>query len=529
MKERHHARRVLLAKSLHPGQERHSGPRCRDRRPGVKRPSLIVAGRSPIRLLAATWKHTFAEVGMTYATHEFGGECSLDEIERIKQAARQSKSQVVIGAGGGKVLDAARAAAADLNLPVVNCPTVASSDAPCTALSVIYSADGVVEGSRIYRKNPDLVLVDTQVIAQSPPRLLVAGMGDALATWFEAKTCADGRVKNMRGGLSTQSALALAKLCYETLLADGADALRSIEAQVVTPALERLVEANTLLSGLGFESSGLAAAHAIHNGLTTASPTHAYLHGEKVAFGLLTQLVLEGQPRSVLDRVLGFATEVGLPITLAEIGLTDLTEEDLLKIAVRATADGETIHNEPFAVQPDMVADAIIAANAIGKKWKADNRPYAASRLGSTCPLSTLQGRRNRVVQTALLALACLLGLGSRRFSYVLPGFIAAFAGDTLWALAVFLGLALVLPRIHAKDRHARDGILDLDRIQPALPRSVDRLDSPDTLGWVGSRIRISMERPCLLRAGRRPGSLNRSNQLAIPESTHNQFGMSGL
>ena len=112
---------------------------------------------------------------------------------------------------------------------------------------------------------------------------------------FEAKTCVDGGVKNLRGGLSTQSALALAKLCYRTLLADGADALRAVE-QVVTPALERLVEANTLLSGVGFESSGLAAAHAVHNGLTTAPATHAYLHGEKVAFGLMTQLVLEGKP-----------------------------------------------------------------------------------------------------------------------------------------------------------------------------------------------------------------------------------------
>src|SRR5262249_22183552 len=145
------------------------------------------------------------------------------------------------------------------------------------------------------RKNPELVLVDTQVIALSPPRLLVAGMGDALATWFEARTCVEGHVKNMRGGLSTQSALALAKLCYRTLLADGADALRAVQTKVVTPALERIVEANTLLSGLGFESSGLAAAHAIHNGLTTAPSTHAYYQGEKVSFGLLAQLVLEGQ------------------------------------------------------------------------------------------------------------------------------------------------------------------------------------------------------------------------------------------
>ncbi len=123
----------------------------------------------------------------------------------------------------------------------------------------------------------------------------------------------------------------------------------------------------------GSKSSGLAAAHAIHNGLTTAKGTHPYLHGEKVAFGLLAQLVLEGQPRSVLHRVLTFAIEVGLPITLAEIGLTDLPKEALQKIAIRATAAGETIHNEPFEVQPDMVADALMAADAMGRAWRKDH------------------------------------------------------------------------------------------------------------------------------------------------------------
>src|SRR5437762_2622128 len=283
---------------------------------GLIGPALVVGGRSPIRLLSESWKRTFAEASIAYAVHEFGGECSLAEIERIKQAAKQNKSQVVIGAGGGKVLDTARAAAADLELPVVNCPTVASSDAPCSALSVIYTAEGVFQEYRFYRKNPDLVLVDTQVIAQGPPRLLAAGMGDALATWFEAKTCVEGHVRNMRGGASTCSAAALAELCYRVLLDDGAEALRAVRHKVVTPALERLVEANTLLSGLGFESSGLAAAHAVHNGLTAAAGTHDFFHGEKVAYGLMVQLVLEGQSRAVLEQVLSFSTAVGLPVTL---------------------------------------------------------------------------------------------------------------------------------------------------------------------------------------------------------------------
>jgi len=277
---------------------------------------------------------------------------------------------VIIGAGGGKALDTARAAAADLCFPVVTCPTTASSDAPCSALSIVYTADGVFEEFRIYRRNPDLVLVDTQVIARSPVRLLVAGMGDALATWFEANTCVEGGIRNMRGGTSTRSALALAELCYRTLLEDGAAALAAIRTQSVTPDLERIVEANTLLSGLGFESSGLAAAHAVHNGLTAVPETRAFLHGEKVAFGVLVQLMLERQPRSVVERVLRFSTSVGLPVSLAEIGLGEMTPDMLDRIAVRSTARGETIHNEPFEVLPGMVADAIRAADAVGREWQ---------------------------------------------------------------------------------------------------------------------------------------------------------------
>jgi len=337
---------------------------------GLEGPVLIIAGKTVIGLLAQTWQRSLAESGLKHAIHRFGGECSPAEIERGKMAGRELGAQTIVGAGGGKVLDTARAVAADLGLPVVNCPTVASSDAPCSALSVIYTDEGVFQEYRFYRKNPDLVLVDTEVIVQAPPRLLVAGMGDALATWFEARTCVAGHVKNMRGGGSTLSAAALAELCYKTLMEDGAAALRAVETKVVTPALERLVEANTLLSGLGFESSGLAAAHALHNGLTVAPGTHHYLHGEKVAFGLLVQLVLEGTPRATVEQVLGFSTAVGLPITLAEVGLPELPGDLLGQIASRATAPGETIHNEPFAVTPDMVADALLAADALGREWK---------------------------------------------------------------------------------------------------------------------------------------------------------------
>jgi glycerol dehydrogenase len=341
---------------------------------GLEGPALVVAGRSAIRLLAETWTRTFAAVQMSHTIFLFGSEWTVAEIRRGCQAARDANARVVIGAGGGKVLDTARAIASDLSLPVVNCPTIASSDAPCSALSVVYTDSGAWEEYRIYRRNPDLVLVDTAVIARSPVRHLVAGMGDALATWFEAKACADSGAKNMRGGASTRSALALAELCYKTLLADGVAAIEALQHQEPNDALERLVEANTLLSGLGFESSGLAAAHAIHNGLTTAPGTHGYMHGEKVAFGLIAQLMLESQPTSVVEEVLAFSISIGLPTTFEDIGIGNPSRELLGMVASRAAATGETIYNEPITVSPALVLEAMRAADSAGTSFRQSMR-----------------------------------------------------------------------------------------------------------------------------------------------------------
>jgi len=339
---------------------------------GIAGPILIVAGRTPRRLLAETWAASLAAAGIAFTIHDFGGECSLAEIGRIVESARAAGARAIVGAGGGKALDAARGAAERLTLPVVCCPTIASTDSPCSALAVIYSEDGVVQGSELFRRNPDLVLVDTTIVSRAPARYLVAGMGDALATWFEARTCALSHAQNLRRGASTRTALAIAELCYRTLREDGLAAKRAVEAQAITPALERVVEANVLLSGIGFESSGLAAAHAIHNGFTAVPQTHGYEHGEKVSFGTLVQLVLEGTPQAEVDEVLDFATSVGLPVTLAGIGCGSLTEEELMIVARRATREDDTMRNEPFPVSPEMLIDAIRAADAIGRARLAE-------------------------------------------------------------------------------------------------------------------------------------------------------------
>lgn len=341
------------------------------KRLGFSGKALIIASRSPRDLLSEVWRETFPASGMSFDVLEFGGECSLAEISRGKDEARRVAASIIIGVGGGKALDTARAVACELDLPVACCPTTASSDAPCSALSVVYTEDGVFEKCLYYKRNPDLVLVDSAVIARAPVRLLIAGMGDALATYFEADAAIRAHRQNVVGGLSTLAAAAISELCYKTLIKDGTAAVAAARAGSITPALERIIEANTLLSGLGFESGGLAVAHSVHNGLTAAPETHDRLHGEKVAFGTLAQLVLEGRPSALVDQTMGFCLSVGLPLTLAELGLQRLTREKARAIAERAVAAGESAHNEPFEVTATNLMDAIYAADALGAAFKA--------------------------------------------------------------------------------------------------------------------------------------------------------------
>lgn len=335
--------------------------------------ALILGGKRGIGAIENQLTASFKEYKLEFVLEYFGGECSRPEIERVVTIIKQNNVDVIVGVGGGKALDAAKAVAHSAKIPVAIVPTIAATDAPCSALSVIYTPDGIFESYLILPKNPDLVLVDTAIIAKAPARLFVSGMGDALATWFEADACAKAYAGNLPGGLSTSAALCLAKLCYDILIEYGFHAKLALEQGVATEAVEKVVEANTLLSGLGFESSGLAAAHAIHNGFTVLEETHHAYHGEKVAFGTLVQLVLENRVTAEIEQVLSFCKSVGLPVTLKEIGITEVTPEKILKVAEATCAPGETIHNQPFSVSPDAVYAAIMAADAIGTAYLAKN------------------------------------------------------------------------------------------------------------------------------------------------------------
>ncbi|MDD5679207.1 MAG: glycerol dehydrogenase [Kiritimatiellae bacterium] len=317
----------------------------------------------------------------------FRGECCEKELTRLAAVIKVKKVDVLAGMGGGKAIDTAKIAADRAGIPVIVIPTIASTDAPCSGCAVLYSEDGVFDSVLYQKTNPAAVLVDVGVIAAAPVRFLVSGMGDALATWFEARSCHRTQSKNECGGLSTMAGLHLARLCYATLLKDGAAAKIACEQHVVTPALEHIVEANILLSGIGFESSGLAAAHSIHNGLTALKATHSFYHGEKVAFGVLAGLQLAGASPAESSVVYSFCEEVGLPTTLADIGVQKCGREELMKVAEKACAANEGIHHEAGKITSEKVLHAIIAANAMGVSRKKQRAHGVNGKAGSSVAL----------------------------------------------------------------------------------------------------------------------------------------------
>jgi glycerol dehydrogenase len=338
--------------------------------------AFVVGGRTALSMCGQSIAASLAEQQIACRQEIFGGVSSRSEIGRLKQLAQANGADLVIVVGGGMAIDAGKVVAHEMKVPVIVVPTIATTNAPCSAMSVIYTDAGELVEYLPLNKNPDCVLVDTHSVAQSPARFLVAGMGDALATFWEADTCVrSGLARGITGTTCpTLAALALARLTYDTLLESGLQARLAVERKVVTPAVEAIVEANTLTSGLGFENLGHAGAHSIHNGLLTANSSDRKMHGEIVAFGVLVQLVLEGRAAAAIREVQEFCHSVGLPICLADLGISNPHAAEIRGVAEVACAEGESIHSTWFPVAAADVEAAIWTADALGDHFKKNAR-----------------------------------------------------------------------------------------------------------------------------------------------------------
>ena len=254
---------------------------------GLGEEALLLGDEVVLDILEDRVLTSLEDAGLDATSVEFSGEASEAEIDRITEVARERGADLVIGAGGGKALDTAKATRTNLGESMVSMPTIASTDAPTSALSVIYSEHGEFQEYWFYDDHPDLVLVDTAIIADAQTRFFRSGIADGLATWFEADAAYQSDGDTIVGGKPTRAGHRLARLCYDTLCDHGLAAVDAVQRGAVTESVEAVTEATTLLSGLGFESGGLAAAHSIHNGLTQLEATHDATHGEKVNIGTI--------------------------------------------------------------------------------------------------------------------------------------------------------------------------------------------------------------------------------------------------
>ncbi len=318
---------------------------------------FVVAGRTSFSKVRARVQASLLAAGVPIrGFDDTVTECTRAKIVEIAAKAEEKDADVIIGCGGGKAVDTAKAVAESLHVPVISVPTQCATNADGMADAVIYSEDHKFQQDLFLSQGPVLVLVDTDIVARAPPMYLVQGMGDALAAAFEKPAYAASQRAKKGADLATSAALEVNMKCFSTLMAHGIQAKKDVEAGRLTESVEAVVEAIKLQSGFGFGGGGCAAAHATHNGLTSI-PGISRKHGEIVAFGTLVQMVLEKRPMGEVERVMRWCHELGLPIRVSELGKID--RKDMFLAADKACDPGDTMSAMPFLVTPKMVLDSI--------------------------------------------------------------------------------------------------------------------------------------------------------------------------
>jgi glycerol dehydrogenase len=294
---------------------------------------LLVVDQFLIERLGARLEKTARSAGLDPILLPFGGEITYAAIDELTRNAGDTPISVLVGVGGGKALDSAKGVAVRLGKPMVTVPTIASNDSPTSASIAMYDDHHVMIAVDRMPRSPDLVVVDTRLIASAPVHFLRAGIGDAIAKKFEANGCSVGTGKTPFGTRPLLTAGVIADACYATLRAHAPAALNAVSAGILNDDVEATVEAIILMSGLGFENGGLSIAHSLTRGLVVARGAKAAIHGNQVAYGTLVQLAVENRETTFILDVAAFLRGIGLPTCLAELEMTEATGSEIDEIA----------------------------------------------------------------------------------------------------------------------------------------------------------------------------------------------------
>ena len=326
---------------------------------------LIVGGDRTLAVVQPLLHPVLKREKLKSAQASYGADCSEAGLSKLRQAVADHQADLIIGVGGGKALDAAKLLAYQCHLPIVTVPTSAATCAAWTALSNVYSEEGAFLYDVALPRCPDLLVLDYRLIQTATQRTLVAGIGDALAKWYEA---------SVSSGHSSQTlliaAVQQARVLRDILLQKSAEALQSPGGAEWQEVVDATVLLAGVIGGLGGAQCRTVAAHAVHNGLTHLLASHGTLHGEKVAFGILVQLrleeMLQGNQLAATARqqLLKFYAEIGLPQSLGDLGLGEISLADLQRAAEVACAEGSDIHRLPFRVVPSQLMAAMVSTTA---------------------------------------------------------------------------------------------------------------------------------------------------------------------
>ncbi|MFC3800206.1 iron-containing alcohol dehydrogenase family protein [Cohnella sp. GCM10012308] len=339
--------------------------------------AVVIAGHTAWSSVSEKLLGRFYDDGIAFAYYPFDGYCTAQKINVYADKAAAFGAELVVGAGGGSALDLSKAVAQRLGLPVVTVPTVPATCAAWSALTVLYDDAGSVVSHRPLTGSPALVLADADLLAAAPLRYLSAGIADSVVLWYETRiNVSYGKYGRLDGRIGWHTSL----LALEILKREAVAVYREAEKDKTHPAFPDVIDAIFLLAGLVGSIDGdgkrAAFAHAIHDALTWFHETKGTLHGEKVAFGLLAQLALEGQFEEAAYWA-GFYLQLGLPVTLAELGFAGAPSDIAARIAAYVPFDADTAEGLAFPVSERLLAEAIVQADIVGRR---------AARLASSVP-----------------------------------------------------------------------------------------------------------------------------------------------
>lgn len=343
-------------------------------RPFGSKPLLIVDG-FVLDLLGGRIASICEASGLAPFTRPFAGEITRHRVDDIVASlggledgsAKDILPGIVAGIGGGKALDTAKAVSVKLGIPVVTVPTIASNDSPTSAVIAMYDEDHVMVSVDRMARSPEAVIVDTAIIASAPAHFLRAGIGDAISKKFEAEGCRDGTGMTLFGTRPLRTGMAIADCCHATLRAHAAGAIADCEAGRAGADLEATVEAIVLMSGLGFENGGLSLAHSLTRGLVKARGVRDAVHGDQIAWATLVQLAFDGRSDAEIRDLIAFHRELGLPLTLDDLGMDNATPEEMDFIA-KWTMTAPHLGNLSRQATQSSLVGAIRRAEALAKE-----------------------------------------------------------------------------------------------------------------------------------------------------------------